>query len=284
MCDVICFTVCYVALFGILHVLSCVVSADTSMAVAVATDRRSSSTLSHPTNNRSLILQYNSGLVGYYALLSASMGEFNIDVFEPSLMNNIRTCESIRLNKWQNEWEQQASNVPRKIGSPVVNVWNAGISEITGKFKFFESYGNPGGGRFGGFGNNRTDYAELPVTTLDTFAEERSWFESLPEIVILQIDVEQDNSKVLVGAQKLLKSNIVQNVFTEVSRKDPSTISKEMAAHEFLVQAGYKLKGQGGWAGPSKESLWPNDANLVKNIFHYMEEEHKETLTLWWGL
>jgi FkbM family methyltransferase len=212
------------------------------------------------------------------------MGEFNIDVFEPNLKNNIRTCESIILNRWQNEWEQQASNGPRKIGSPVVNVWNAGVSDMTGTFKFFESYGNAAGGRFGGFGNNRTDYAELPVTTLDTFAEERSWFQSQPEIAILQIDVEQFNSNVLVGAQKLLRSNIIQNVFTEVSRKDPTMIHKEMAAHELLVQAGYKLKGQGGWAGPSKDSLWPDDANLVKNIFHYMEEEHKETLTLWWGL
>jgi FkbM family methyltransferase len=241
--------------------------------------------LSHLTNNFPLdLLQYNSGLIGYYALLSASMGEFNIDVFEPSLMNNIRTCESIRLNKWQNEWQQQASAVPRKIGSPVVNVWNAGVSDTTGKFKFFESYGNPGAARFGGFGNNRTDYVELPVTTLDTFAEERSWFQSQPEIAILQIDVEQDNYKVLAGAQKLLKSGIVQNVFTKVSRKDPSMISKEMAAHELLVEAGYKLKGQGGWAGPSKDSLWPDDANLVKNIFQYLEEEHKESLTLWWGL
>jgi hypothetical protein len=122
------------------------------------------------------------------------------------------------------------------------------------------------------------------VTTLDTFAEERSWFQSRPEIAILQIDVEQDNYKVLVGAQKLLKAGIVQNVLTEVSQKDPAMISKEMASHELLVQAGYKLKGQGGWAGPGKDSLWPNDANLVKNIFHYMEEENKETLTLWWSL
>jgi hypothetical protein len=212
------------------------------------------------------------------------MGEFNVDVFEPSLMNNIRTCESVRLNKWQNEFELAASNAPRKVGSPAVNVWNAGISDITGKFKFYESYGNPGGGRFGGFGNNRTDYAELPVTTLDTFAEERSWFESRPEIAILQIDVEQDNSNVLVGAQKLLKSGIVQNVFTEVSQKDPTMIYKEMAAHELLVQAGYKLKGQGGWAGPGKDSLWPNDANLVKNIFDYMKKEKKDIINLWWGL
>jgi FkbM family methyltransferase len=209
------------------------------------------------------------------------MGEFNIDVFEPNLKNNIRTCESVTLNRWQNEWEQEAS---RQVGKPAVNVWNAGVSDMAGTFKFFEGHGNPDGGRFGGFGNNRTDYVELPVTTLDTFAEERSWFQSQPEIAILQIDVEQFDSNVLVGAQKLLKSGLVQNIFTEVSLKDPTTISKEKAAHELLVKAGYKLKGQGGFAGPGKDSLWPDDANLVKNIFDYLDEENKESLTLWWGL
>jgi hypothetical protein len=281
---VIMFAVCYVALFGILHTLvlrrvSCYIDGRGNRPYP-------SLPLSHPTNNFPLVLlQYNSGLIGYYALLSAAMGEFNIDVFEPNLKNNIRTCESVTINKWQNEWEQEASNVPREVGSPVVNIWNAGVSDMPGTFKFFEGHGNnPAGGRFGGFGNNRTDYAELPVTALDTFAEERSWFESLPEIAILQIDVEQDNSKVLVGAQKLLKSGIVQNIFTEVSMKDPAMISKEKAAHELLVQAGYKVKGQGGWVGPGKDSLWPDDANLVENIFNYLKVKNKESLTLWWGL
>jgi hypothetical protein len=227
----------------------------------------------------------NSGLIGYYALLSASMGEFNIDSFEPSLKNNIRTCESIRLNKWQNEFEQEASGVPRKIGSPVANIWNAGVSDMTGTHEFYESYGNPGAGHFGRFGNNRTDYANLPVTTLDTFAEERSWFESRPEIAILQIDVDQDNPNVLFGAQRLLKSGIVQNIFTVMSQRDNSVSrSKELHAHLLLVQAGYKLKGHGGWSGPDKPSLWPNDANLVKNIFDHLEKEKTIALTLWWGL
>jgi hypothetical protein len=45
----LCCTLCDDALFGILHVLSCVVSAVISMAVVI--DRKSSLTLSHPTNN-----------------------------------------------------------------------------------------------------------------------------------------------------------------------------------------------------------------------------------------
>jgi hypothetical protein len=116
---------CSVPLFGILHVfvlcrVSCYID---------GRDNRPhpSLTLSHLTSNIPLVLQYNSGLIGYYALLSAAMGEFNIDVFEPSLKNNIRTCESVISNGWQNEWEEEASHAPRKVGSPVVN---AGTQEF----------------------------------------------------------------------------------------------------------------------------------------------------------
>jgi hypothetical protein len=221
--------------------------------MAVATDS-SFLTFSHPTNSRSLVLKYYSGLIGYYALLSASMGEFNIDSFEPNLKNNIRACESIRMNNWYNEWEQDVPTNPRLIGKPVINVWPAGVSDMAGTFKFFESYGNPAGGRFGGFGNNRTDYSEIPVTTLDTFAEEMGWFKSRPEIAILQMSVERYDPNVLVGAQELLGAGIVQNIFTEVTLNDPERRSVSVAAHELLVQAGYKLKGQGGWSGPGKDS------------------------------
>jgi FkbM family methyltransferase len=212
------------------------------------------------------------------------MGEFIIDSFEPNLKNNIRVCESIRMNSWMNEWEQKASTDQKQIGKPAVNIWPAGISDKAGNYKFFESYGNPGGGRFVDSMHNRTDFTTLPVTTLDAFAEEMGWFTSKPEIAILQMDVEEYDPNVLVGAQKLLKAGLVKNIFTEVRIKERERRSVEIAAHELLVQAGYKLKGQGGWSGPGKDSLWPNDAKLIETIFDYMEKENKETLKLWWGL
>jgi FkbM family methyltransferase len=212
------------------------------------------------------------------------MGEFKIDSFEPNLVNNIRACESIVLNKWENEWENEASTDPKKFGKPVVNVWPVGVSDKAGNFKFFESYGNPGGGGFADSVKKRTDFQELPVTTLDSFAEERGWFRSRPEIAILQIDVENSDPNVLVGAQKLLKSGIVQNVFTEVTLKDPEQRSVEVAAHQLLVEAGYALKGQGGWSGPVEGSHWPDDVNLVESIFDYLEKENKNSLKLWWSL
>jgi FkbM family methyltransferase len=211
------------------------------------------------------------------------MGQFKIDSFEPNGKNNIRLCESMATNHWVNEWEQTVS-ADRLHGKGSINVWPVGISDKTGNFKFFESYGNPGGGRFVDSMHERTDSVNLPVTTLDAFAEEMGWFYSRPTIAILQMDVEEYDPNVLVGAQKLLKAGLVKNVFTEVRTKEHERRSVEIAAHELLVQAGYKLKGQGGWSGPGNKSIWPDDAKLIENIFDYMEKENKDTLKLWWGL
>jgi FkbM family methyltransferase len=168
-----------------------------------------------------------------------------------------------------------------------VNVWPAGISDTAGTQQFFESYGHSGLGRFGNIGHaehNRTDYQELPVRTLDMFAEQRGWFESQPDIQILKIDVERQEANVLVGAEKLLRAGIVQNIFTVVSLMDPERRDIDMKALELLVSAGYKLAGQGGWAGPGKHSSWRDDANLVKNIFDHLENKKKLDLNLWWTL
>jgi hypothetical protein len=208
------------------------------------------------------------------------MGPFHVDSFEPNLGNALRFCESVNMNKWLNELETK--EFPELSKKPTINVWPAGVAAVPGKQKFFESWGNPSAGRFGDFGNNRTDYLELPVTTLDMFADERGWFESRPEIKILKMDVDNVASA-MVGAEKLLRSGIVHNVFTEVSLEDPDR-KDTMAALEMLVSAGYKLKGQGGWKGPGQDSPWPTDENLVKSIYEYLEKEKKQYLNMWWKL
>jgi len=206
------------------------------------------------------------------------MGEFKVDAFEPNLKNALRFCESLVLNSWKNEEQSDP------LAGSSVTVWPAGVSDITGKLQFFENYGNPGAGRFGGFGNKRTDSIEVPVTTLDKFANDRNWFETRPHIAILKVDVERHEANVLVGAEKLLKARIVQNIFTELSLEDPERREIEAAALHLLVEAGYKLAGQGGWSGPGKDSPWTDDDNLVKNIFDYLEKENKLYLNLWWSL
>jgi FkbM family methyltransferase len=167
------------------------------------------------------------------------MGDFKIDAFEPNYKNILRFCESMELNGWKNELEMNAGP------GPSVNIWPAGISDNSGTLRFYEDLGNPGAGRFDAGGrvlNSRTDFQELPVLTLDTFAEERGWFGSRPNIAILKIDVERHEANVLMGAKKLLNERIVQNIFTEVSLEKVSEKNIQKDALELLLQAGYVIK------------------------------------------
>jgi FkbM family methyltransferase len=213
------------------------------------------------------------------------MGDFKIDAFEPNLKNIMRFCESLEMNGWKNEQERTITAGQ----GPTVNIWPSGISDKSGTLKFYEDWGNPGAGRFGQGGNmlrDRQDFSELPVMTLDKFATERGWFQSRPNIAILKVDVERHEANVLVGANELLNARIVQNIFTEVSFDKGSSTSIEMQkdALKLLVQAGYKLAGQGGWQGPKEASRWPNDEMLVHNIFAFIETSKQHYLNLWWKL
>jgi FkbM family methyltransferase len=213
------------------------------------------------------------------------MGNFKIDSFEPNLKNALRFCESLVMNSWKNEQQDISARGTAALGHASVNIWPTGVSDTTGTLRFDELDNNPGGGRFiKALGKQMLKNSmELPVTTLDVFAEEHGWFESRPNIAIMKVDVERHEANVLVGAEKLLKAGIIQNIFTETSLEDPERRHIEAAALELLVAAGYKLKGQGGWMGPGKENPWPNDENLVKHIFDFLETEKKEPyLNLWW--
>jgi FkbM family methyltransferase len=196
------------------------------------------------------------------------------------MKNNLRFCESLGMNGWESERDP----VPGKKARPSVNIWPMGVSDTSGTLEFIEANGNPGAGRFDGLGNDRTDFKKLPVTTLDIFAEERGWFESEPEIAILKVDVEGHEGHVLLGAEKLLRAKIVQNIFMEVWLDEPETRNGKVRALELLIEAGYKLNGQGGWLGPGKHSLWPDDENLAKNIFASLEKENWPSRNLWWTL
>jgi FkbM family methyltransferase len=164
------------------------------------------------------------------------MGAFKIDAFEPNFQNIMRFCESIELNGWKNEGEMSIGE------GPSVNIWPAGISDKSGTLRFLKNP-NPGAGRFVAGDSNvlksRQGAKELPVLTLDAFAEERGWFDTRPNVAILKIDVERHEANVLMGAKKLLNSRIVQNVFTEVSLEQGTQKSVQKEALEVLVQAGY---------------------------------------------
>lgn len=207
------------------------------------------------------------------------MGAFQIDAFEPNLKNNLRFCESVIMNGWDQEHEVAG---PKKKAH--IHIWPVGLSDTTGTKEFFEWNGNPGAGHFDHPGHIRTDGFALPVTTLDIFATQQGWFESKPNIAILKIDVEHSETSMLAGAAKLLKSGLIQNIFLDLFLDEASDRDSKLRALELLIDSGYKLKAHGQWHGPDKPSPWENDADLAKNMMAYLEAEHIKNWNLWWTL
>jgi len=237
------------------------------------------------------------GNIGYYSLLSASMGPFVVDSFEPNMVNALRFCESLLLNGWKNEFEQPQNNSKARV-----NVNPYGISDKSGRLEFYLDQ-NPGASTFrkpknvvvaklGSKvlqpGQKRVDPSKvqyLDVMTLDQFAKERNWFKTRPRIEILKVDVERHEANVLLGAKELLKQQLIQNIFTETSLEDPDNKDLEIAALKLLHDSGYKLKAYGAWRGPSTTNTWPNDENLVHKILEDIENApNREYLNLWWTL
>jgi hypothetical protein len=223
-------------------------------------------------------------------LLSGSIGAFQIDAFEPNMKNNLRFCESVIMNGWEHEHVVAG---PKKRSN--VHIWPVGLSDVTGTKTFYEWNGNPGAGHFDHPGRTRTDGTQLPVTTLDRFAEQQGWFDidvdaskAKPNIQILKIDVEHHETFMLTGATKLLKSGLVHNIFLDLFLDEASDRDSKLRALELLVESGYKLKAQGQWSGPDKPSPWAddkdNDANLAKKMMAYLETEHIQNWNLWWTL
>jgi FkbM family methyltransferase len=181
-----------------------------------------------------------------------------------------------------NAWEPHAVAGP--IPKASVRIWPVGLSDTTGTKVFFEWNGNPGAGHFDHPGRTRTDGAEIPVTTLDVFAEQQGWFESRPSIPILKIDVEHHETNMLAGASKLLKSGLIQNIFLDLFLDEKSDRDSKLRSLELLANSGYKLKGQGRFHGPDQPSRWENDENLAKNMMAYLEKEDIQNWNLWWTL
>jgi FkbM family methyltransferase len=212
------------------------------------------------------------------------VGAFQIDAFEPNLKNNLRFCESVIMNGWEHEHMVAG---PKKSAN--IHIWPVGLSDTTGTKEFYEWNGNPGAGHFDHPGHTRTDGTELPVTTLDRFAQEQGWFDSQSQsrptsIPILKIDVEHHETNVLAGAAKLLQSGLVQNIFLDLFQDEASDRESKLRTLELLANSGYKLKAHGQWSGPDKPSPWENDENLANNMMAYLESEHIQNWNLWWTL
>jgi hypothetical protein len=80
---------------------------------------------------------------------------------------------------------------------------------------------------------------------------------------------------VLAGARKLLQSHPVQNVFMEISARDEKEIDYSQITLTVLLEAGYKLVGQGGYIGPDKPVPWLHDSEIISKIIEAARREGK---------
>ena len=175
-----------------------------------------------------------------------------------------------------------------------MNLYPYGIGKKEGTFVFTEDTVNPGQGRVGQQVTNSsatatpaatTTTSSVHIITLDDFAEERGWFESRPHIAVMKVDVEGLEHTVIDGARKLLKANLVRNIFMEISVRTPEESTSNKHLLEFLTSsAGYTLKKVGHWPGPGRTVTWPQDKQLVQNILDYAKEDPSKQLNLWWTM
>lgn len=221
------------------------------------------------------------GNIGYHSLLSASLGKFHVDSFEPKLENILRFCESLERNGW-------ASETAARL--PSVNIHDFGVSDVDNVLRFYPDQGNPGAGKFVASALATKDpslakrnFTELKVQTLDTFVQNHGWFVSKPNIAILKIDVERHEAQVVLGATKLLQSALVQNIFVETSLDGLTEgESPDRQALQTIMDAGYILRKYGYWQGPTTPCHWATDADLVDNLANFLKEKKWEYLNLWW--
>lgn len=253
------------------------------------------------------------GNIGYYALYSAAFGKgISVDTFEPNPLNILRACEAVHRNGWSHEdtfrrgarrtslHHQHDSDNP-----PAINLWQWGISNITGTLKFVENK-NPGAGRIIQLGEtvdtNRPNIVGAPVplavTTLDDFARLRRWIPvqqqqpqqqlqnaRKPRIEILKIDVETHEANVLLGATALLKSQMIRHIFVEFARD--SDRSLQTKALQALIDAGYTLCGWGKFQGPEHGKVpFPvhDHDNFIDNFFRHFVQTRGIALNMWWQL
>ena len=219
------------------------------------------------------------GNIGYYSLFSASMGSFEIDAFEPNPTNVLRFCESVGINYWGGQSDREG---------PHINIWEMGVSNQESSLFFFPDASNPGAGRFVAAKERlaQPGLVKMPVITLDSFAKDRGWFTSKPNIEILKVDVERHEAEVLLGGKKLFQSGMVKNIFTEVGADVDQSV--QVKALKVLIEAGYRLAGQGTFRGPKDTSPWPHDDSLAENILKYVNRKEAKNvhpyLNLWWSL
>ncbi len=124
-----------------------------------------------------------------------------------------------------------------------------GVGKTQDRLPFYAAGLNPGGFTFVKETSlDSTTLGTLEITTLDVFAESHGWFDSKPSIGIFKLDVEGFELEVIEGAERLLRSGIIEYIAIEIKKTLPAEKKLLIASH--LMEAGYSLALTGSWRGP----------------------------------
>lgn len=217
----------------------------------------------------------------------------HVDTFEPNPLNFLRACESICLNGWVdgvcNAIGMAGTN--ENTGEDLVRIFPLGIgnNETTVLFDGgFRQRKNPGAGGIvlskAMPDSSRAKYSEINVTTLDVMAREIGWFDTI--IDIMKIDVEGYEIHVIRGAHDLIRSKRIRNIFMEGDVHGPWKKKHFREIIRTLVGAGYSIFKIGGYSGPDTHFA-PSGEDIEEELLFQCEGgggPKRKKCNIWWKL
>ena len=154
-------------------------------------------------------------------------------------------CQSVGLNGWSSPGD-----------SPDIRILPYGVGAKLANLTLTQPISNPGGSSFNG---DKAPVSSIDgvirdnirVVTLDDVAKELRWYdEPKTQIAILKVDVEGYDPEVFEGAEELLSSGLVQNIFMEYSFASGANAKERLGNMIRRIMArGYKVSAVGDWNG-----------------------------------
>ena len=223
------------------------------------------------------------GHIGYFSLLAAAHGNMVVDAFEPNLKHSIRLCESMILNNWYNEYEQQSSSKNARIN------WHPYATGKSESIEVFQEHPiDPGMGTILKEGAPDTEKGyQMRVISLDNFANSRGWFETKPDIAIFKVDVDGYEAHVMEGAKQLLNSHIIRNIFMEAAIRNKEELKAARNSLLIISQAGYKVRQWGDVKGPQNDVDWSHltdPEHIASQVIAQAAKHEGKFLNVWWTL
>lgn len=204
--------------------------------------------------------------IGWFSLVAAAHGATKVYSFEPNLQNTVRFCESLSLNRWLRDDRSKDVVIPiaKGAGNRVDQRELYAVDEYNpGSFTFQKAQAT----KFKN-GNETAPkvIGKMEITTLDSFAERHGWFDSRPSIALFKLDVEHFELEVFEGAEKLLKSRLIEKLAFEL--KPGHSLHAKSKIIKSLFDAGYEFYMEGIWMGPNKrvEKVYDKWQDLVEDI------------------